>query len=220
MLYGGFYSREKDITDLARQGDGVGVHLRLIPRVNPVHHAEKAERGDACVELQPLLLFERFNQIETTAVVFALERGDLRAEGAGEHVVFFGEHLGRFVVLGEEIFEVVEDEGAHAGFGIADVFQTALQPLHDHGEVVLLNHAEELLFRFKVVIKTGQRKTGDARQVAHGGAVIALFVKNRGRVAENFGKTAVEARSCTRDWGDGGDRASADPRLYTLGSSQ
>ncbi len=43
---------QKDVAHLARELFGIGIDPRIMPGVNPVHHAEQTEHGDARGELQ------------------------------------------------------------------------------------------------------------------------------------------------------------------------
>ncbi len=77
--------------------------------------------------------------------------------------------------------------------GIAGGGQALAQALDDGGKGVLLDEVEQLFFGFEVIIKTGQGDAAQARQVAHGGAIVALVGKDLGGIIQDLSQTAVEA---------------------------
>ena len=51
---------------------------------------------------------------------------------------------------------------------------------------MFLDQVEQLFLGFEVVVEAGQRHTAGAREIAHGGAFVALFVKDFGGMGEDF----------------------------------
>src|SRR5581483_8873209 len=210
---------KKDVAHLAGERAGVAVGARPVPGVDPVHHAEKAEDGDADLRVvrvtatavrrarfyAPAALPVR-HQPNADAVILTLDGGDLGAGGAPQHVVLVRENAHRFRI-GQEVFQMVVNEDADALLGIAHAREPLPQRVNHRAEGVLLDQVKQLLFRLEVVIKTGQRHARGARKVAHAGAFVSFFAENLGRMAQDLRHAAVEAgiavgRSARRrSWG-------------------
>ena len=71
--------------------------------------------------------------------------------------------------------------------------QALPQALDDGVEGVLLDEVQQLLFRFEVVVKARQRDAAQARQIAHGSALVSFLGKDFGGIVENLAQAAVEA---------------------------
>src|SRR5580693_6755379 len=67
------YAAQKDVTHLSRQLSGVSINSRVMPGVDPVHHAKQAQHRDAGGELQSADAFQFVQQSHTDAVVLALD---------------------------------------------------------------------------------------------------------------------------------------------------
>ena len=154
----------------------------------------KTQHGNARGKLQAPVALQLVQQPNANAVVLPLDGRHFRSESVLQNLVLVGEHLHRRLV-GQEIFEVVEDENANALFRIAHTLQTRLQALDDGGESMLLDEVEQPLFRLEVVIKPGQRHAAGAREIAHRSAFVSLFAENFGGVGQDFGKAPVVAGS-------------------------
>src|SRR5437016_2377194 len=120
------------------------------------------------------------------------------------------------LLVGEEVFQVVENENADTLLGIGDLLQTRPQPFNDGTESMFLNKVKQLFFGFEVVVESCQRHAAAARQVAHGRSLVSLLIEFVGSVLQNLGQTAVEAglgksarcagasRRSRRSWGGSG----------------
>ncbi len=118
------------------------------------------------MRLENSSLFARLkssSRSDADAVVLALNGSDLSSETVLEHVVFVREHL-HGLLIGEKVFEMIQDKNANALFGIGNFIQPLAQPLNDGAEGVLLNQVQQFLFGLEIVVKSGQGHAAGARQ--------------------------------------------------------
>src|SRR5436309_10629714 len=112
------------------------------------------------------------------------------------------EHLHRLLV-GQKVFQVIEDENANPLLRLVRVFEPLLQPLDNRLERVLLDEIKQALLGLEIVIEPCERHTGGAGQVAHGRALVSSFVEYFNGMFEDFGQPTVEARLRMCDAGHG-----------------
>src|SRR5580700_1265182 len=68
---------QKNIAHLACKLSGVSIDPRVMPRIDPIHHAEKAEHSDARRELQSPIPLEFIQQADADSVIFPLDGSNL-----------------------------------------------------------------------------------------------------------------------------------------------
>src|SRR5450759_3789274 len=184
-------SVENNVAHLLGERFGIAIDPRLVPGVDPVDHAEHAHHRGARVEIEAALAPQVFHQSEADAVVLALDAGDLGTQAVLQRLVFMREHL-QPLLIAYKIFEVIQDEDADALLGIRDILKPRFELFENGGESVLLNHEQQALFGFEVVIKPRQGHAGGAGKIAHGSAFVSLEAKDLGRVIENLPEATVE----------------------------
>src|SRR6266571_4425229 len=182
---------EKNVAHLAGQLARISVGARVVPGVNPVHHAEKCEHRNAAGKFYSLTLLEVVEQLQAYAVVLTFDGGNFRAEAVAQRVVLVRKHLHGFLVS-EEIFQMVLDKDADTQLRIRDILQALAQPLEDGRKGVPLNEVEQLFFGLEIVIKPGQGDAAGAGKVAHRGAFVSFIAEDAGGVLEDFCQPPVE----------------------------
>ena len=111
---------KKEADDSGGQFGGVRINAGLMPLVGPVHHAEEAEDRDARVDPgREAFSGDGVEYFAGQGVIAALDRLDFFPIGFAEGVFLVGEDF-HFVGMGEEVFDVIEDEKAEAFGGFVD----------------------------------------------------------------------------------------------------
>src|ERR1700685_2778015 len=114
---------EEDVAHFPGNTFGVGVHARVMPSVNPIHHAKQAEYGDAAGKLQFVPALKVIEQSDANPIVFALYRGQLGGEAVFQDFGLVGQHLHGSLVS-KKVFQMIQNENANALFRIVDAFET------------------------------------------------------------------------------------------------
>src|SRR5579863_7744154 len=134
ILFPPFARREdtpqEDVAHFAGNVFCVGVDARVVPSVNPIHHAKQAEHSDAAGKLQTAFPFQVFEQTEANPVILALDGGEVGSETILQNLGFVGQDFHRGLV-GKKILEMIENENTNAMLGILHSFKALFQPLHD-----------------------------------------------------------------------------------------
>src|SRR5208337_3026701 len=103
---------EEDADDGVGKLLGARIDFRFMPFVDPIHHAEKAENGDARVEDGGGGFgCESIEDFAGQVVVAALDGGNFLAKRVLEGLFFVREYS-HFAGVGEEVFEMVLDQEA------------------------------------------------------------------------------------------------------------
>src|ERR1700722_1519892 len=74
------HTAQEDVAHFPGNIFGVGIHARVMPSVNPIHHAKQAEDGDATGKLQFAFTLKVVKQSDAYPIVFALDGGQLGGE--------------------------------------------------------------------------------------------------------------------------------------------
>src|ERR1700692_2724415 len=106
-------STKENVSHFARQLLCPAVKARVVPGVNPVHHAEQRKHSRATVKFYSLFFFVVVQKVTANPVVLTFDVRDLAAVFAVEHFILVGEDFHRLLVL-EEILQVIMDESANA----------------------------------------------------------------------------------------------------------
>src|ERR1700675_5110014 len=156
-----------------------------MPLVGPIHHAEQAEDRNAGVDAgRKALPRDGVEDFASQGVVAALDGLHLFAVGAAQGIFLVRENL-HFVGVGEEVFNVVEDEEAEAFGGFMDAVEPGSEAFEDKCKGCILNEIEEMLLAFEIVVEAGEGNTGGAADIAHGGTLKTVLGKDLGGGAKD-----------------------------------
>src|SRR5579859_4564454 len=73
-------SVENNVAHLSRECLRVAIDPRVVPRINPVDHAEQAHDGRARIEIEPAHPPQLFHKPKADAVILPLDARDFRAQ--------------------------------------------------------------------------------------------------------------------------------------------
>jgi hypothetical protein len=169
---------QKQADDGGSEFGGVRVNSRLIPLVGPVHHAEEAEDRDTGMDAGgEALRSDRIKDFAGEGVIAALNGLNFVVVRVTERIFLVGKDL-HFVGMGEEVFDVVEDEEAEALSGLVDALEPRPDAFENKRKGCTLNEIEEMLLVFKIIVEASEGDTGGAADIAHGGALKAMLSKD------------------------------------------
>lgn len=176
---------QKEADDGGREFGSFRVNSRLMPLVGPIHHAEETEDGDTGMDAGGEALGrDRIEDLAGERIIATLNGLDFVAVRVTEGIFLVGKDL-HFVGMGEEVFDVVEDEEAEAFGGLVDALEPGTKALENKCKGCILNEIEEMLLVFEVVVETGERNTCGATDIAHGGTFKAVVRKDLRGGAKN-----------------------------------
>src|SRR5579859_3637950 len=67
------HTAQEQVSHLACDGLGIGIHARVVPGVNPIHHAKQAQHSKARGKLQPALALQVVEQSHANPVILPLD---------------------------------------------------------------------------------------------------------------------------------------------------
>src|ERR1039458_6240718 len=75
-----YHAAQEEVAHFSRDMLGIGIDARVMPGINPIHHAKQAQHRDARGELQSPVAFQFIQKAHADAVVFAFDGRHFRGK--------------------------------------------------------------------------------------------------------------------------------------------